>query len=84
MPPKLRRSSKQTPMAQRRGNTSTKTQTIEHQPGSSEMPTESRIQQTSKLLPAPVPFIWTTERSVELLFSMIGLKPAGKYLQLYK
>ncbi|KAL4153728.1 hypothetical protein QTP88_001561 [Uroleucon formosanum] len=76
MPPKLRRSSRQTPMPQKRRRTST--ETTESQQGSfSEMPTEPQIKQTSELLPAPVPFKWTTERSVELLFSMIGLKPVG-------
>lgn len=81
MPPKLRRSSKQTPMPKKRRRTYMET-TESQQGSSSEMLTKPLLKKTSELLPTPVPFKWTTERSVELLFSMTGLKSAGKYLQI--
>jgi len=86
MAPILRCASKRRLPAKLREETSTEIQTTGLQQGSSlEMSTtaERRGDNPSKLLdPAPSPFVWTPERSVELLFCMIGLKPAGKYLQI--
>jgi len=83
MAPTLRYASMWRLPAKIRGKT---TQTTGPQQGSSSKKLPSSKPpggKPSKVLdPAPDPFVWTPERSVELLISMIGLKPAGKYLHI--
>jgi len=38
--------------------------------------------QPTEFCPAPDPFEWTTERTLEMLYSMRNLRPVGKYSQI--